>query len=142
MVELSNVTPWLPIVAMVIGLATQGVMIAYFVGRMREGTNSTRELVNGLILRLDRADLAALERAREDGGLAARLDHLERNTAGLNSIPAEIARLGERFHGHQLTQEKTGELLRTDMQSLQRQLQQLMLHGGGKVIAFGDQPKL
>ncbi len=136
-------SPWVPVVvsvaALLVGLLLQGLGYAYFLGRMKAGHDSTAQLVASLIRRMEKNDESALARAEEKGDLNARLVHVEDHTAGIGPLGTEFAKLSERFEGFAKRSEESSALIRTDMSSLQRQIQALMTGKGGAVIRI-DSP--
>ncbi len=136
-------SPWIPVVvsvaALVVGLALQGLGYAYFLGRMKEGHDSTSRLVESLIRRMEKNDESALSRAEEKGDLNARLEHVEGNTAGIADLRMSLVKLNAQFEAHSGDARRNAELIRTDMSALQRQIQALMTGKGGAVIRI-DSP--
>jgi hypothetical protein len=131
-------SPWVPaiiaVVTLIIGLVLQGLGYAYFLGRMKEGHESTTRLVESLIRRMEKNDDAALNRAEEKGDLNARLEHVENHVASIGELKTGIVRLVAQFEAHASRSEAGQQNIRTDMSALQRQIQNLMTGAGGSVI--------
>ncbi len=138
MFEVIAVSPWLPVVisgfVVVVGVGVHVSTFAFFSGRMKAGQEATNALVAGLISRMDTFDRAALARAEERGNLDARLEHVEKNTAGMGAIELNLVRLSERFEGAERTATARDETYRSHFDSLGRQMQGLAGLGPGSVL--------
>lgn len=150
---------WLPVVVTLVlglfGLAVQAAMLAYFVGRMKEGQESQKQLVavfqsftekaiGGMLERLASFDEMALQSKGERVELQTRLAHLEHNTDGLREMPIVVAKLEATFAAHAqhsddrwaaatVQGEKRWEQATRAMEGVQRQLATMMQKGAGIV---------
>lgn len=154
----THMSPWIPLIVTIIiaivGLAGQGVLVAFFLGKMRERQvgqellvdsfqKFTEQTVAALMTRLGQFDSMQTESVKDRAALNARLTNLETNTAGLGH-------LREEFITYRATQTEHGKRLESDLarvgqgvESLQRQMANLVSGRAGQVttITAADKPQ-
>lgn len=145
--------PWTPVIVTIVlgvfGLAVQGFLLAYFIGRMKENQmgqaalvaafqDFTKTAIEGLMERMKTVDELGSASTADRAALNARLMTIEKTTEGL-------PRLREDFAGHRAKSEAhhnrvESELQRVNMslEGVQRQLGNLAVHGPGKVVEMGS----
>lgn len=131
-------SPWIPVLVTVFlglcGLGLQGIIFAFFMGKMKVSQEITEKLVDGLVQRMNTTADEERGRAREDGALGARLDQVQQQTAGIEHLRETVTRLDERFAGFSGRVDEGHEALRRDLTGLQRQLGALVSGSAGAVV--------
>lgn len=141
--------PWVPVIITVAlgvcGLGVQGLLLAYFLGRMKENQLGQEKLVkafqdftgatlSGLMERLEKFDQLSSDSQTDRANINARLTGLERSTDGLPRFREEFAGFAATSRAHQERTES--ELARTSrsLEGLQRQVAELAIHGPGQLV--------
>jgi hypothetical protein len=118
----------------VVGLVTQAVSHAFFLGRMKESQEHGAKLVDALLDRMKAFDQRELDGAQAKGSVAARLDSVERNVAQLASFAVEVTKIGVRFDTFAVASAEAQRQTREDILNVNRQLSNLMTGADGAVI--------
>lgn len=140
--------PWVPVVVTlvlgVVGLGIQGLLLAYFLGRMKEHQSGQAQLVDtfqqftqqalaALTTRMAALDSIASESKSDRAAITARLGGIEQSTDGLPRFREEFAAFRATATSHQERMEsEVGRILQAQ-DGIQRQLQTLALRQPGKV---------
>lgn len=147
-------TPWLPVIVTValgvIGLAIQGALLAYFIGRMKEHQAGQEKLVGvfqsfteaaitGLTSRLGVLDEIAAESKADRATLNAKMTQVERNTEGLGGLREALAAYRATFEATRDRQKDDLDRLNRGVESVQRQLAQIASRGGGGIVPMDRQ---
>jgi len=156
------VSPWIPVIVTVtiflVGLAAQGMMFAFFMGKMKTQVDSLKTqserdaaaqdklmelhrttlqtIIDSLLRRMEDSDQFFTRARGEYEALKAKVEHIDRNTAGLQDLREELARLGARFDAHHEGQNQDMAAIKRDITSIQRQLATLAVSGPGKVVEW------
>lgn len=140
---------WTPVIVTIVlglvGLAIQGFLLAYFVGRMREHQEGQGRLVDAFQTFTERALTALTDRmtvmdtfAQQTNShraeLSARLGAVEASTEGLPRFREEFARQSATTIAHQTRIESDMERINRAVEGLQRQVANLAIHGGGATV--------
>lgn len=147
-------SPWVPVFVTVAlgltGLGIQALLLAYFIGKMKEQQTGQRELVGVFQKFTDKAigaltdRMGALDKMNAESGsdratLGARLTAVERNTDGLQSLretfaghSAAFQAFKERSEGHQ------GKVDR-ELAGIHRALGNIAMGRASEVVQLGKQ---
>lgn len=146
-------TPWTPVIVTIVlgimGLAIQGLLLAYFLGRMKEHQAGQAALVQAfqrftegalgaLTERMSRMDSFTAESQAHRSELAARLSALELSVKGLPEFRESFAGFRAKTEGHQKRVEADLDRLNHSSDALQRQLAQLAINGPGRLVQLGQ----
>lgn len=141
--------PWIPVVVTivlgVVGLAIQGLLLAYFLGRMKEHQAGQAALVqtfqrftegalDALTARMSAMDKFANESTAHRAELSARLGGLEQATEGMPRFREDFAEHRAEARAHMKRMEGDMERVNMALEGLQRQVGSLATHGPGKLI--------
>jgi len=152
--EVAAVHPWVPVIVTIglglAGLGVQGLLLAFFLGRMKAHQEGQAQLINAfqtfteraidsLTERMRRADDLTADANADRASLNARLKSLEQSTDGLPRFREEFAAFEAGTRGHQERVESDLSRLNSGMDSLQRQVAQLAIHGPGRLVELGGQ---
>lgn len=144
--------PWVPVLVTIslglAGLGAQGLLVAFFLGRMKahqEGQaalvgafqNFTEKAISQLSARMEKVDAFTAESHASAATLAARLAGVEQSTDGLPRFREEFASFSAATKAHQGRVEHEMSRLGTGVDSLQRQVASLAIHGPGKLVELG-----
>jgi len=143
------VQPWIPVFVTiglgVIGLAIQGALLAFFIGRMKENQLGqaalvaafqafTAQTITGLMERMKTVDEVGAATIADRAAINARLMGLERQTEGMPQLREDFAAHRAKAEAHQdRVEAELGRIL-TAQESAQRQLQTLALRQPGKIV--------
>lgn len=143
--------PWVPVIVTlilgVIGLGIQGLLLAYFVGRMKESQigqaalvaafqQFTDQAITSLTTRMGAVDAFTSEARSDRASLATRLGGVERLVDGLPKFREEFAAFRATSEGHQSrVEDELGRILRAQ-EGQQRQLANLALRAPGDVVSL------
>lgn len=134
----SVVSPWIPVLVTAIlglvGLAIQGALFGHFTGRLKAGQEFTRELVNAMLTKDRQREEAALRAAEEKGALLARIENVERNTAGVSELRETVSRMDERLGSLSRAVEEGAAQTNRHLDSVQRQIGSLVTGAAGAVV--------
>lgn len=142
-------SPWIPVIVTIVlglvGLGIQGLLLAYFLGRMKEHQQGQAQLVQtfqrftesaleALTTRMSAMDKFASESTAHRAELSARLGTVETQTEGMPRFREEFAE--HRAEGRAFMRRMEGDMSRVNMalEGLQRQVGSLATHGAGKLI--------
>lgn len=137
---------WLiQIATMGIALAAQIAAIAFFLGKMKAYQESNAALVNqiqkfaderlrNLTTRVDSVDSFTREAAKSFTGFDARMSELTTNTRDLPTFRERFVAFEARTLAHQERQEADSARTHASIESLQRQVASLAVHGGGHLV--------
>lgn len=141
--------PWVPVIITVAlgvsGLGIQGLLLAYFLGRMKENQLGQEKLVTafqaftaqtlaGLMERLQKFDSLAADSQTDRANINARLTGLERSTDGLPKFREDFAGFAATSRAHQERTEAELARMSRGMEGLQRQIAELAIHGPGQLV--------
>lgn len=141
--------PWVPVIITVAlgvcGLGVQGLLLAYFLGRMKENQLGQEKLVTafqdftaqtlqGLMERLQKFDSLAADSQTDRTNINARLMGLERATDGLPKFREDFAGFAATSRAHQERTESELQRMARGMEGLQRQIAELAIHGPGQLV--------
>lgn len=144
--------PWVPVLVTialgVLGLAIQGLLLAYFLGRMREhqagqaalvGTfrDFTEKALDALSDRMSAMDKFASESGSHRAELSARLGAVEAKTNGLPALGERFAAFEAKSLAHQDRCESDLQRMSMALEGLQRQVGSLAIHGPGQLVDLG-----
>lgn len=140
---------WIPVAVTVVlgllGLGIQGLLLAYFIGRMKENQLGQAQLVetfqafttktlDTLLSRMAGVDSVLSSAGADRASIHARLDNVERNTNGLQEDRQAFAAFRATSVAHQeRTEAELARILQTQ-EGLQRQLANLALRQPGEII--------
>lgn len=141
--------PWIPVVVTLVlglvGLGIQGLLLAYFVGRMKEQQTGqaalvaafqkfTEQAITALTARMGAVDAFTAESKSDRTNLATRLGALERLVEGLPQFREDFAAFRATSESHQgRVEAELGRILQAQ-EGQQRQLANLALRSPGDVI--------
>jgi chromosome segregation ATPase len=131
------------------GLGVQGLLLAFFLGRMKahqEGQtalvaafqNFTEKAISQLATRMEKVDAFTAESQADRATLTARVKGIEQNTDGLPLLREQFARHVARSEAHQERLEADLARANTGIESLQRQVAQLAIHGPGRLVEMAS----
>lgn len=132
-------------ISMGVALSVQVAAIAFFLGKMKAYQESNAALVNqiqsfaderlrNLATRVDSVDAFTREAAKSFTGFDARLSELSTNTRDLPAFRERFAAFEAKTMAHQERQESEGQRVHASIESLQRQVAALAVHGGGHLV--------
>ena len=142
-------SPWIPVVVTIIlgllGLAVQGLLLAYFLGRMKEHQQGQAALVatfqrftegalDALTARMSAMDKFASESTSHRAELSARLGTVEASTDGMPRFREEFAEHRAEARAFMRRMESDMERVNMALEGLQRQTASLAVNGPGKLI--------
>lgn len=141
--------PWIPVVITIVlgvmGLGIQGLLLAYFLGRMKEHQAGqaalvaafqkfTDQAIGSLTERMGAVDSFTSESRSDRAALNQRLGSIEERTEGLPKFREDFAAYRATSEAHQTRMEsEVGRILQAQ-DGIQRQLQTLALRQPGKVL--------
>lgn len=149
-------SPWIPTVVTValglIGLSIQGMLFAYFVGRMKEAQvgqanlvktfqEFTEKTIDALLTRMSDLDAMAAESRGDRSALNARLTAVERNTDGLQSLRESFAGHKASFDAHRERTESGLAQVQRQLDGIHRQLANIATGKLGEVIELAGKEK-
>lgn len=141
--------PWVPVLVTIslglTGLGIQGLLLAFFLGRMKahqEGQSAlvaafqsfTEKAITQLGTRMEKVDAFTAESQADRATLTARVRGIEQNTEGLPMLREQFARHAAKAEAHQERMESDLVRANSGIESLQRQVAQLAIHGPGKLV--------
>lgn len=141
--------PWVPVIITVVlgvaGLTVQGLLLAYFLGRMKENQLGQEKLVKafqdftgatiaGLVERLEKFDEIASDSSTDRAKLNEKMSGVERSTEGLPRFREEFAGFIAKSAAHQDRTESELERMGRSLEGLQRQISELAIHGPGQLV--------
>ena len=143
--------PWIPVVVTlvlgIIGLAIQGLLLAYFIGRMKENQTGqqalvaafqkfTEQAITALTTRMGAVDAFTAESRSDRAAITARLGAVEKLVEGMPAFREEFAahRATSEAHQHRVEAE-LGRILQAQ-EGQQRQLANLALRAPGEVVSL------
>lgn len=144
-------SPWIPVVVTIVlgvlGLAVQSVLLAFFLGRMKEHQSSQNTLVatfqkftesalTALTARMGAVDAFTVESRTDRASLQARMVSLERLVDGLPRFREEFASHRATSESHQSRVEAELARILQAQEGQQRQLANLALRAPGEVISL------
>ena len=147
--------PWFPVIVTiclgVAGLGVQGLLLAYFLGRMKENQAGQEKLVaafreftqraiDQLMDRLSMFDELARESQSDRAALNARLSSIEQKTDGLPRFREEVAGFIKVSEAHHDRQEQEIARLARSAEGMQRQIGELAIHGPGELVRMTRRP--
>lgn len=132
-------------VSMGVALSVQVAAIAFFLGKMKAYQESNAALVDqiqkfaderlrGLTARVDSVDIFTREAAKSFTGVEARMSELSTNTRDLPAFRERFAAFEAKTLAHQDRQEGESQRIHSSIESLQRQVASLAVHGGGHLV--------
>lgn len=141
--------PWIPVAVTIVlgitGLGIQGLLLAYFLGRMKEHQSGqaalvaafqkfTDQAIGALTERMGAVDAFTSESKSDRAALSQRLGAIEDRTEGLPRFREEFAAYRATSEAHQSRMEsEVGRILQAQ-DGIQRQLQTLALRQPGKIL--------
>lgn len=147
-------SPWIPVFLSLgfglSGFVIQGLLFAYFLGRMKAQQEAQKDLVDtlksftsqaldGLNARMSKVDTFTSTASTERAGLSARLQNVEDKTAGLPAFREDFAGFSARTIAHQERLESDVSRVSDGVNSLQRQVANLATVGPGKLLKMPEQ---
>lgn len=141
--------PWvnvmISIVVVLLGVGGNLAVVSFFLGKMRgqlDGQRQlmeahqafTKQIVDSLLSRMADADQFFTQSHSGQAELRARMEHVERNTNGLQSLREEVARIGARFQAHHEQSQEETRRINMGVESLQRQMGNLVARGINGII--------
>lgn len=147
------VHPWVPVLVTitlgVAGLGVQGLLLAFFLGRMKAHQEGQAQLISAfqtftekaidtLTDRMARADDLASAANADRAGLDARLKSVEQSTDGLPKFREDFAAFEATARAHHRRVEADLARIHSGMESLQRQVGQLAIHGPGRLVEMAS----
>lgn len=150
--------PWVPVLITVAlgiaGLGVQGLLLAYFLGRMKENQQGqaalvaafqefTKQTISSLMDRLEKFDVIASESQADRASLNARIAGIDRSTDGLPRFREEFAGFVAKSSAHQERTESELARMNRGLEGMQRQIAELAIHGPGQLVEMprkGQQP--
>lgn len=148
---MSPLQPWIPVVVTLvlglIGLGVQGLLLAYFVGRMKEGQvgqaalvaafqDFTNQAIVALTSRMGAVDAFTSEARSDRAALATRLDGVDRLVAGLPQFREDFAAFRATSEAHQTRVEEELSRIARSQEGQQRQLANLALRSPGDIVSL------
>lgn len=145
--------PWIPVVLTIIfgiaGFGVQGLLFAYFLGRMKAQQEAQKDLVetlkgftasalSELNARMSKVDTSTAEASSERAGVSARLKNIETMVDGLPRFREEFAGFSASTKAHQERVEADVKRACDGVESLQRQVANLAFHGPGKLVQLPE----
>ncbi len=146
--------PWVPVLVTIslgaLGLGVQGLLLAFFLGRMKahqEGQTVlvqtfqrfTEQAIVALTDRMAKVDSFTAESHASSATFAARLAAIEQATDGLPRFREEFAAFSATTKAHHERVEHDLGRLGSACDSLQRQVAQLAINGPGKLVEMASQ---
>lgn len=142
-------SPWIPVIVTIVlglaGLGIQGLVFAYFLGRMKEHQQGQAQLVQtfqrftesaleALTTRMSAMDKFASDSTAHRSELAARLGAIEASAEGMPRFREEFAEHRAEARAHMRRMESDVARVNMALEGLQRQVGSLATHGPGKLI--------
>lgn len=131
--------------ATLLALSVQVAAIAFFLGKMKAYQESNAALVTqiqnfaderlkGVSARVDAVDAFTREAAKTFSGFDARLSELSTNTRGLPAFRERFVAFEATSTSHMGRQDADSVRIHSSIESLQRQVASLAIHGGGQLV--------
>lgn len=145
--------PWIPVVLTIVfgiaGFGVQGLLFAYFLGRMKAQQEAQKDLVDtlkdftskaldGLNQRMSKVDTFTAEASSERAGVSARLKNVESKVEGLPLFREEFVAFSAHTKAHQERIEADLKRTSDGVESLQRQVANLAFHGPGQLVKLPE----
>lgn len=145
--------PWVPVLVTIalgaLGLGVQGLLLAFFLGRMKAHQESqatlvstfqrfTERAIEALTSRMEKVDAFTAESHASAATLSARLGSVEQSTDGLPRFREEFAAFSASTKAHQVRVEHDLERMSAGVDSLQRQVAHLAIHGPGQLVEMAS----
>ena len=146
-------SPWTPVIVTVVlgisGLGIQALLLAYFIGKMKEQQNGqkelvavfqefTREAIGALTDRMRDLDKMAMSAGSDRASITARLTAVERNTDGLQSLRESFARHEGAFESFKGNVESHNAKVDRELTGIHAQLANLATGRAGEVRRLGS----
>lgn len=143
--------PWTPVIVTLVlglvGLGIQGLLLAYFVGRMKENQLGQAQLVetfqafttktiDALLTRMAAVDGMLSAAGADRAGIHQRLQGIERDTNGLQDDRQAFAAFRATTEAHQERTEAELSRILMALEGQQRQLANLALRAPGEVVSL------
>lgn len=136
-------------VSVIVGLALQGLMLAYFLGRMKAQQEGQRELIDAfkafatsaidrLSSRADASDAATTEAVKERASLSSRVRAIELSTDGLPRFREDFIAFSSTSQTTMVHVEKEVKRLANACEGMQRQIANLAFHGTGQIVKLPE----
>lgn len=141
--------PWIPVVVTIVlgalGLGVQGLLLAYFLGKMKEHQvgqaalisafqKFTDQAITALTARMGAVDAFTAESKADRAHLSARLGGLEQATEGMPRFREEFAAHRAEASAHMKRMESDMNRVNMALEGLQRQVGNLATHGPGQLM--------
>lgn len=148
--------PWTPVAVTIIlgvsGLGIQGLLLAYFLGRMKEHQQGqaalvqtfqrfTEQALDALTNRMGAMDKFASDSTSHRAELAARLAGLEQSTEGMPRFREDFAEHRAESRSHMKRMESDMGRVNMALEGLQRQVGSLATNGPGKLLELPAERK-
>lgn len=143
--------PWIPVIVTIvlgaIGLGVQGLLLAYFIGRMKENQAGQAQLVetfqafttktiDALLIRMGAVDGVLSAAGADRAAIHQRLQSIEKDTNGLQADRQAFAAFQATTTAHQeRTEAELGRILQA-LEGQQRQLANLALRAPGDIVSL------
>mgnify|MGYP007071569240 CR=1 FL=1 len=143
--------PWIPVVVTLVlglvGLGIQGLLLAYFVGRMKEQQTGqaalvaafqkfTEQAITALTARMGAVDSFTSESKSDRAAITARLGGIEKLVEGMPQFREEFAAHRATSDAHQQRVEAELHRILQAQEGQQRQLANLALRSPGDVVSL------
>lgn len=143
--------PWIPVIVTLVlglfGLGIQGLLLAYFVGRMKENQSGqaqqveafkafTTKTLDALLLRMGAVDSVLSAAGADRAAIHQRLQGIERDTNGLQEDRQRFAAFEATTTAHQTRTEDELHRILQALEGQQRQLANLALRSPGDVVSL------
>lgn len=141
--------PWIPVAVTIclgiLGLGIQGLLLAYFLGRMKEHQAGQAALVatfqrftegalEALTARMGSMDRFASDSSAGRAEMSARLSGLEQATDGMPKFREDFAEHRAEARAHMSQMRSDMQRVNMSLEGLQRQVGSLATHGPGRLI--------
>lgn len=143
--------PWIPVVVTIVlglvGLGIQGLLLAYFIGRMKENQMGQAQLVetfqtfttktiDALLIRMGAVDSVLSAAGADRAAIHQRLQGIEKDTNGLQADRKSFAAFQATTSAHQERTEAELSRILQALEGQQRQLANLALRAPGDIISL------
>lgn len=143
--------PWIPVVVTIVlgslGLAVQGLLLAYFLGKMKEHQvgqaalvaafqKFTDQAIGALTTRMGAVDTFTAESKADRSALSARLGSIAERTEGLPALREDFAEHRAESRAHMKRMEADMGRVNMALEGLQRQVGNLAVHGPGQLVTL------
>lgn len=147
---------WVPVVVTLVlgacGLGIQGLLLAYFLGRMKEHQQGqaalvsafqkfTDQAISALTARMGAVDSFTAESRADRAKLSARLTSIENLTDGLPRLREDFAGHRAESTAHMKRMEDDMARVNRSLEGLQRQVANLAVHGPGQLVSLSADKK-